>query len=228
MNKKHCRQIALWAVVALFGAPAGFAQTSLSVGNVPSYPGATVSVPVTLRQAAGAAVAAQFDVAFNAGKVSAGGAVGTTRVANHTVKSREIAPGVRRTLIYSTTNAPVSGTNGPIVTLPFTVSPQETVGSGPLTPGNVILATPDGNALGPVSLSAGTIFVRPVNGLPDGQVQFFLHSTNGQRYAIQATTNLVNWVNILTNVATSSFMDLVDIDAASYPYRFYRWELLLP
>jgi hypothetical protein len=155
-------------------------------------------------------VAAQFDVAFNA------------------VKSRQIAPGVRRTLAYSLSNTNVPGTNGPIVTLPFTVSPQETAGSGPLTPGNVILARADGTALAPVGLSAGTIFVRTVNLLPDGHVQFFLPSTNDQRYAIQATSNLVDWVNISTNTATGEFMDLLDVDAAGLPYRFYRWELLTP
>ncbi len=213
--------VCLWA-----GVVSG--QTSLTVGHVPGHPGTMVSVPVGLRQPMGSTVAAQFDVAFNASKINGGAAIGTPRLANHTVKSREVSPGVRRTLIYSASNAAVSGTNGPIVSLLFTVSPQETVGSGPLTPGNVVLATPDGNALAPVSLSIGTIFVRPVNLLPNGHVQFFLSSTEGQRYAIQATTDLVNWVNISTNTATSSFMHLVDIDAAAYPYRFYRWELLSP
>ena len=34
--------------------------------------------------------------------------------------------------------------------------------------------------------------------------------------------NLVNWVDVSTNIAIGSFMDLVDMDAATYPYRFYR------
>lgn len=37
-------------LVAVFATEADFAQTSLIVGNVPGYPDATVSVPVTLRQ----------------------------------------------------------------------------------------------------------------------------------------------------------------------------------
>ena len=41
------------------------AQTSLSIGTVPGYPGTTVQVPVALRQAPGRTVAAQLDVAFN-------------------------------------------------------------------------------------------------------------------------------------------------------------------
>ena len=173
-------------------------------------------------------MAAQFDVAFDRGKVSAGLAAGTMRLTHHTVRSHEIAPGVWRTLVYSKANASITGTNGTIVTLPFTVSPQETIGSGPLTPGAAIVAKADATPLEPVSLSAGAIFVRPVNRLPDGSVQFFLPSTNDQRYAIQATTNFVEWLNLSTNVATGDFINLLDPDATNYPYRFYRWELLQP
>lgn len=223
---KTAQQFTITATLLTAGA--ALAQTSLSVGNVPGYPGGMVSVPVSLRQPGGGAVAAQFDVAFNAGKVSAAGAVATARLAHHTVKSREIAPGVRRTLVYSLSNTNMAGTNGAIVQMPFTVSPQETVGSGPLTPGNVIVSRADGTALAPVSLSVGRIFVQPVNLLPGGQAQFFLPAIEGRRYVIQASSNLVQWVAISTNVATSSFMDLEDVDAANYPYRFYRWELLNP
>jgi len=35
-------------IAALFAAEAGFAQTSLSIGTVPGFPGTTVSVPVSL------------------------------------------------------------------------------------------------------------------------------------------------------------------------------------
>ena len=223
------KRLSILALAAASVAPSSLcAQTSLSVGNVPGYPGAIVFVPVSLRQPAGGAVAAQFDVAFNAGKVSGGGPVATARLAQHTVKSREIAPGVRRTLVYSLSNTNMTGTNGSIVQMPFTVSPQETVGSGPLTPSNVIVARADGTALAPVSLSVGRIFVQPVNLLPDGQAQFFLPSTEGRRYVIQASSNLVHWVAISTNLAASSFMDLEDINAGGYPHRFYRWELLSP
>lgn len=204
------------------------AQNTLNVGNVPGYPGGMVSVPVSLRQPGGGAVAAQFDVAFSAGKVAAGAPTGTVRLAHHTVKSREIAPGVRRTLVYSSSNTNMAGTNGAIVQIPFTVSPQETVGSGPLTPGNVIVARADGTAVAPLSLGVGRIFVQPVNLLSEGQAQFFLPSIEGRRYVIQASSNLVQWVAISTNVATSSFMDLEDLDAGGYPHRFYRWELLNP
>ena len=108
--------------------------------------------------------------------------------------------------------------------MPFTVSPTEYLNSGPITPLGAIFAKTDATAITPLSLASGTIFVRPVNQLPDGRIQFFLPSTPDRRYYIQASADLQTWVNISTNTATGSFLDLVDVDAASYPYRFYRWQ----
>ena len=211
-------------LAALFAAETGFAQTSLSVGNAPGYPGATISVPVTLRQS-GNAVAAQFDVTFNSGKVSALDALRGERLTNHIIRSRQIAPGVERVLIYSLNNAGMPQTNVTVANVPFTVAPTEFVGSGPLTPNNVILAEADATALAPVSANSGTIFVRPANRTQDGTVQFFLPSQPDTRYLIQATTDFLNWVNLTNTIALGNFMDLVDTDAASYPHRFYRWIL---
>lgn len=219
----------LWGslmVLAHAAFPTTAAESSIAVANVPGFPGASVTVPVSLRQPAGEVVALQYDIRFDARRVASGGAVGTTRLKNHVVKSREIAPGVRRTLVYSLQNAPVPGTNGPVVQSAFTVDPLESVGSGPLTPTAAVVARADGTAVPTVGLSSGTIFVRPVNLLSDGKVQFFLPSTLDQRYAIQSSTNFVDWLTFSTNVATGDFMSLLDAEAKGAPYRFYRWELL--
>ncbi len=210
-------------VLALFLSPALVAkgQTLLSVGSAPAYPGATVSVPVSFIRATNV-VAAQFDVAFDPSRVASGAAQTDPVSPRHTVLSREVAPGVRRVLVYSLQNAAITNRNAAY--LPFTVSPAEYASSGPLTPSNGILAKPNGTAVTPLALSSGTVFVRPVNLLPDGRVQFFLPATPDQRYLIQASTDLEHWINISTNVATGTFLDLVDVDAANYPYRFYRWQ----
>ncbi|SRR5712692_10961812 len=205
--------------VSLFTEPCA-AHTSLTVGNVRGYPGTTVSVPAALRQGSNA-VAAQFEVVFNAAKVSANEVPPGASLANHIVRSREIAPGVRRVLIYSLSNASFPS-NGFTAGIPFSVSATEHVGSGPITPGNAIITKADATALAPVTLNSGTIFVQPVHQNEDGTVQFFLPSTVDQRYLIQATTNFVHWDNIATNLAVGSFMDLVDMDAPNFPYRFYR------
>jgi len=73
-----------------------------------------------------------------------------------------------------------------------------------------------------VTLNSGSIFVRSVNRDTNGQVEFFLASVPDQRYLIQASTDLINWVNLSTNIAIGSFMDLLDMDAPNYPRRFYR------
>lgn len=211
-------------LAGMFAVDTAFAQTSLSIGSTPGYPGTTVSAPATLRQG-GSAVAAQFDVAFNAGKVAAVDPMRGQRLTNHIFRSRQVAPGVERVLIYSLNNAAVSGTNVTVASLPFAVSPTEFVGSGPLTPTNVVLAKSDATAITPVSLNAGAIFVRAVNPLPNGSVQFFLSSIPDTRYLIQATTDFLSWVNITNLTAFGDFMNLVDADASIYPHRFYRWVL---
>src|SRR5262245_10278186 len=132
MNTRFTRAVWAGMIGSQFALASMAAETSLSIGNMPGSPGDTVTVPIHLRQPSSDVVAMQFDVTFEPARVSAGAAVGTTRLTSHTVKSREIAPGIRRTLVYSPGNAVVSGTNGSVVTVPFTVSPQERISSGPL------------------------------------------------------------------------------------------------
>ena len=211
-----------WLLGVGLGAGAVWGQTALIVGNVPGYPGTTVSVPVNVRHSS-TAVATEFDVAFNSGKVSALEALRGERLTNHVIRSRQIAPGVERVLIYSLSNAKLPATNATVASLPFAVSPTEYVSSGPLTPQNVILAKADATAATPVNVNSGTIFVRPVNPLPNGAVQFFLPSTPDVRYVTQATTNLVEWTDISTNTASSFYLDLLDPEAPLHPARFYRW-----
>jgi len=198
-----------------------YADTSLSIGSAPAYPGSSVSVQALLKGVTNA-VAAQFDLSFNENKVTSDGVLAGASLADHTVKSRLVAPGIRRVLIYSLNNSAITSTNRVIASLAFTLSPTEFVGSGPLAPANVTLADADASPVTPITLNSGQIFVRPANRRPDGVVDFFLPSEPDQKYLIQATTNFVHWDNILTNVAIANFMALVDMDGPNFPYRFYR------
>ena len=47
-------------------------------------------------------------------------------------------------------------------------------------------------------------------------------SVAGQSYLFQASTDLVNWVSLSTNVAPSNLTVLVDPNATNFPARFYR------
>jgi hypothetical protein len=44
----------------------------------------------------------------------------------------------------------------------------------------------------------------------------------GSNYVLQASTNLVNWVPINTNLAPSNVFNLFDPQATNFPHRFYR------
>ena len=58
--------------------------------------------------------------------------------------------------------------------------------------------------------------------LTNGIVHLFFAGAIGQTYVLQASTNLVSWVPVATNVAPSAIFEMVDPGAANYPYRFYR------
>jgi len=212
--------LALLCMATLFAAGQTPRPATLAVGNVPGYPGTTVNVPISVRQATND-VAAQFDLAYSPERTTPGTAVLAPAHAGHTVRSREVAPGVHRTLVYSMNNA-LLRTNGFRSSIPFQLPPGERAGSAPITPGNVILARRDATAIAPVVTSRGAVFTQPVNALPDGTVQFFLPSQPDAQYVIQATTDFVQWVNLTNTTATGDFMDLVDVDAATYPHRYYR------
>jgi hypothetical protein len=53
-------------------------------------------------------------------------------------------------------------------------------------------------------------FVLPLSGLA------------GKTYVLQASTNLLDWTPIATNVAGSAAFEMMDVDATNIPYRFYR------
>lgn len=194
---------------------------SLAVNSIPGFPGTTITVPIVARQTTNV-VAAQFDVAYNSVKVTSGEATLSARHRNHVVRSREIAPGVRRTLVYSLNNALLL-TNGFSAGIPFRISAQERSSGGQVKPENVHLIRRDGLEISPLATSSGTIFVNSVNRLPDGTAQLFLPSQADKDYVIQATSDFVSWINITNVVASGAFMDLVDEDAKNYSQRFYRW-----
>jgi len=56
-----------------------------------------------------------------------------------------------------------------------------------------------------------------------GQVQFTLAGEAGQTYIVQASTDMINWVPIYTNMApVNGLLQFIDPKATNYPSRFYR------
>lgn len=60
---------------------------------------------------------------------------------------------------------------------------------------------------------------------PGGQFNFAVSGDAGQRYVVQASTNLLNWVSLQTNLAPFQF---ADTNAANFGRRFYRAFYLAP
>ncbi|MGA9452067.1 MAG: hypothetical protein WBW41_12080 [Verrucomicrobiia bacterium] len=58
---------------------------------------------------------------------------------------------------------------------------------------------------------------------PGGQLQFTLAGATGQTYIVQASTNMINWVPIFTNIAPiGGQLQFIDSQATNYPSRYYR------
>lgn len=181
----------LFALELIALAASSPAQTAVEVQSVRGYPGQTTTVPISVRRATNV-VAAQFDLAYNTTKGALHEPELSARYSNHVVRSREIAPGVRRVLVYSSGNAELR-TNGFGGSFNFDVPVGERVGSGPITPQNVVLARGDATAITPVSVKSGTVFVTPLYRDPaSGVVDLFLPSVVDVRYLIQATEDFKN------------------------------------
>jgi len=57
------------------------------------------------------------------------------------------------------------------------------------------------------------------SGSTNGQFQFDISGVAGLNYSVQASTNLVDWVPLATNVSPFTF---IDTNAVLFPQRFYR------
>jgi len=210
------------ALVSLLSCLSGRAEPKLSVGSVSGYPGLTATVPIFFKASSNnspSVVALQADISFNPALLSSGPATAGPALGNRVLDSNEPQPGVRRILIYSLNNAPL--TNGIVARIPFTVAPGIHVSTAGLLLSNVVMAA--ATALPVTSTNAaGAVIISPVFVRDDGDVSFFFAVTPDQSYLIQASTTLTNWVTLSTNSSAGSFIDFTDTDAHNFPYRFYR------
>jgi hypothetical protein len=55
-----------------------------------------------------------------------------------------------------------------------------------------------------------------------GQFKVVFDSQPGLRYLLQATTDLLNWVDVTTVTATSYTTEIIDPAAAGFLFRYYR------
>jgi uncharacterized repeat protein (TIGR03806 family) len=78
------------------------------------------------------------------------------------------------------------------------------------------------------SVAAGALFsVFPIyfltsGFLTNGQFQMEFNGAPGSNYVLQASTNLLNWTPLTTNLAATNLFNLMDPGATNFPLRFYR------
>jgi hypothetical protein len=58
---------------------------------------------------------------------------------------------------------------------------------------------------------------------PSGAMHLEFHTLPGRQYSIEATTNFLNWENLITaNADADGLVQYDDTNAPTIPYRFYR------
>jgi hypothetical protein len=71
---------------------------------------------------------------------------------------------------------------------------------------------------GVIGSAGSTVILTSVLTSP-GQIGFTVNGAASSQYVVQASTDLIHWVALLTNTATFNF---VDSNTAQFPRRFYR------
>ena len=56
----------------------------------------------------------------------------------------------------------------------------------------------------------------------NGQISLRLTGQNGRKFALEASTNLLNWTGLITNLVTTGSFDYVDTGAPAFTRRLYR------
>ena len=120
--------------------------------------------------------------------------------------------------VYYTLDGSTPTTNSLLYTGSFTLTNNATV--------KAIATAP--SAVNSAVITASFVVVPPIyftaeQFLTNGQFQLqFSGATGGGSYILEASTNLTDWVPLLTNTTGTNIFNLLDANAGNYPYRFYR------
>lgn len=119
-------------------------------------------------------------------------------------------------MLYYTLDGTLPTTNSFLYSTPFMLTNNATVTANAFEGGfdNSIAA----NALFTVQPLYLTSFGFNSNSV----FQLELSGIAGSNYVLQATTNFIDWTPITTNIGTTNLLYLMDIDASTFQYRFYR------
>jgi mono/diheme cytochrome c family protein len=132
-----------------------------------------------------------------------------------------LQPPITGATLYYTTNGSLPDTTSAVYSSPIPVTNSLTLKANAFAPGytNSVAAN------GVFVILPGVVFTTP-GFLTNGNFQLQIAGPTGKSYVLQASTNLVNWTPITTNVPASTPFSLVDSNAPSFSRRFYRVMLL--
>jgi len=64
--------------------------------------------------------------------------------------------------------------------------------------------------------------IQPPLAFGGGQYLIRVTGTEDVKFAVEGSTNLLNWVSLKTNVISDGYFEHLDTTAAGLPRRFYR------
>lgn len=153
----------LGAMVLLLGAARPVAaQPTLSLSSPSGTPGQTVTSTFTV-QNNGTATALQFDVQFDASKLSPGTPSGGSALSPQVLNTSSPNTGRLRIVLTPLFGPTLPGIqNGLLVNLPFTIAGNAVAGATALSLANVLLANATAGTVTPGALTNGTITIQGV------------------------------------------------------------------
>ena len=221
-GERFLRLSGLGLAMFLSGVPgSSLATPRVALPYIRGFPAATVEVPLALRYGTNDlrdVVGLQADVTFSGGQVEVGPIEPGTAVDNHVIRVSQPVAGTTRFLVFSQNNRVL--TNGSVVRLPCTVA-NNVFENARMTLSNVILARADGTSV-PLTAISGGVVIHPVFVHPDGHVDGFFSVLPDVPYVVQATTDFVDWQDLITKSVLGTLLDFEDPAASQHPFRFYR------
>jgi hypothetical protein len=226
-NPCHFLKLTLLLIAATSLDPAiSSAAPSLSVRSVALAPGAKVLVAIDYTSDTNAPTL-QFDLLYSTTYLASGDPMRGNALSDHSVASAEPSPGVRRVVIFSGSNHPI--TNGVLVYVPFTLAANAPDHDEPLRLSNVVVANPQADLV-PSNTTDGilALAVPPrfssIYRTKDGIIHLQLAGSPGRRYSVESTRTVgqSQWLPLYTNVASDGVLLFDDVGAAGLTSRFYR------
>jgi hypothetical protein len=201
----------------------------LSVQSAAVSPGATVLVAVNYATDTNAP-SLQFDLVYATNYLASGPPVAGNALSDHQLASAEPSPGVRRVLIFSFSNSPI--TNGVLAFVPFSVASNSPDHDEALLLTNVVVVNANADPV-PADAAGGVLAVaipprfNSIVQAGGGTMRLQLSGTSGRSYVISVTTNLSfpQWSGLVTNPAPAGILEFDDASAGTLGSRFYRASL---